>query len=294
MTENTGYQSLVAPWLQETATPAQPTCATEQAFKEIWHDHIATESLFNLALSGGLLADRLSWVFISAYQAAIRACFPTVNHQGWGSFAVSEDKTGEFPGTHLSPDNQLSGNKSWLAAAQHLDYLLVTIGPDIRQGVVLIRRDDPALDITVKPRARFLGDMSQGFACVTGLQVTDSCRADTTMARHFGMAEPFFVMTASSGYLLKEARRLQLPETVPQLEQLLARLHALYLQGFHTDLQQLAALYETSRGLGKQFAAASIAAAEGTSADHKARDWQDNGSLMGLYKRSIEARLSTD
>ncbi|MDP6342951.1 MAG: hypothetical protein QF491_05405, partial [Alphaproteobacteria bacterium] len=35
------------------------------------------------ALHGGLLADRLAWVFVAGYQAAVRSVFPEVPSTGW-------------------------------------------------------------------------------------------------------------------------------------------------------------------------------------------------------------------
>ena len=55
---------------------------TEEALDEAaWHrlwerDGLAGKTPLEMALAGGALADRLSWVFVSGYQAALHANFP--------------------------------------------------------------------------------------------------------------------------------------------------------------------------------------------------------------------------
>ena len=61
----------------------------EGEFKARWLTIPSSSDAFTAALHGGLIADRLSWVFLAAYQSAVRACFKDMPDQCWLSFAVS-------------------------------------------------------------------------------------------------------------------------------------------------------------------------------------------------------------
>ena len=51
--------------------------ADEDAYKALWLAAVAPQQdLGLLAVQGGLLADRLAWVFVAGYQAALRRTFP--------------------------------------------------------------------------------------------------------------------------------------------------------------------------------------------------------------------------
>ena len=106
-------------------------------YKQAWQEALAASALtdpFETALMGGLLADRLSWVFAGAYQAAQHACFPALRRSGdWYSFAISEDRNRLFPGTTIT-DGFLTGYKTWVAGGPMVDHIIVTIGPAIAGG----------------------------------------------------------------------------------------------------------------------------------------------------------------
>ena len=65
--------------------------ATEDNYRELWLSGVAQQNDLGLmAVQGGLLADRLAWVFVAGYQAALRRTFPDQAYSGWAAFAVSE------------------------------------------------------------------------------------------------------------------------------------------------------------------------------------------------------------
>ena len=53
-----------------------------------------------MAVHGGMLADRMAWVFVAGYQAALRRTFPDQALPRWAALAVSEidAMTHRFPG----------------------------------------------------------------------------------------------------------------------------------------------------------------------------------------------------
>ena len=82
------------PELEATLSAGSDTkIANEDAYKALWQRLVASQQdLGLLAVQGGLLADRLAWVFVAGYQAALRRTFPDQGFSGWAAFAVSEDR----------------------------------------------------------------------------------------------------------------------------------------------------------------------------------------------------------
>ena len=124
----------------------------EAAWYQLWNEKSLGElSPRASALQGGLLADRLPWVFVAAYQAVIRSVFPEVPSQGWAAFAATEDKRDPdaHPGTTLRETGsviKLSGWKHWVAQSLHVDHLVVTArGQDGEQHCVYVERSKWAL-----------------------------------------------------------------------------------------------------------------------------------------------------
>ncbi len=250
----------------------------EGAYKGLWRHHCATLDEFHAALVGGMLADRLSWVFVAAYQSAVRACFVGVPQGVYTSFAASETNEPDRPGTSLSGDGRLLGHKSWIASSRVVDHLIVTIGRDfasppvavtIGAGVHLTHREEPG----------FLADMSQGYAWFDRVPCEP---VQNHSGAQFGLAEPFFMMAAGVGFMLREARRLDEPTLGDQASALLPELLQLDRAGFASDREALSCLYRRVAKLGKSCAerASSIA---GGAAD----DWAANGRLLGMYGRGL-------
>lgn len=249
----------------------------EPAFKAAWQAIPATDP-FAATLHGGLLVDRLSWVFLVAYQGAVRACFPGLLPGKLVSFATSEDKSGEYPGTSLDEKGRLQGHKSWLAANRIVDELIVTV--DSIEHMVLVDARAPGVSISHRDAPAFLADMSQGMVAfedvVAAREVTEHSAAD------FGLAEPFFVSVAACGYLLKECLRLNL-DRANEIVGALSRLEAMYQQGFASDVEALLSCYEALKACGQ-------ACTEMPDME-KGDDWQANGRLLGIYGKGLRTRV---
>lgn len=266
-----------------------PDVSNEGAYKAAWQALAASEDPFLAALIGGAMADRLSWVFIAAYQSAVRACFVGIPQGYLSAFAVSEDREGKLPGTSLSDDGLLSGCKSWIAASRSVDHLVVTIGPDLKQdpvsvtvgeGTQLSHRD------THQEKAKFLGDMSQGFAKFLDVAVEP---IQQHRARDFGVAEPFYLVVAGAGYLLRESLRLGDHELFDQALSVLEPQQQLHDGDFSGDLQTLLMSYQQIADASKTCANKSVEAG-----GPLALDWQANGRLLGMYGRSLRSKASPD
>ena len=131
----------------------------------------------------------------------------------------------------------------------------------------------------------FRSDMSQGHATFDHYPVTDEMWVDTTGARAFGLAEPYFVSVAACGYLLKEGQRLQLDDVMIGAEELLDKLETRFDAGFSNDLQDFLPLYQSVKEFGQVCAAAST-----SNADQADTDWRQNGRLLGMYGKGLRAR----
>ena len=115
-------QELMEGFLRGETKPLE--AGNEAAWYQLWNGkNLGKLSPRASALQGGLLADRLPWVFVAAYQAAIRSVFQEVPRQGWAAFVATEDKKDPDarPGTSLCEAGsviRLSGYKSWVAQSR--------------------------------------------------------------------------------------------------------------------------------------------------------------------------------
>lgn len=251
---------------------AGSTHRDEAAFRDAWLALPDPAHLARLAFEGGALADRLSFVFIAAYQAAVRAAFPALDTDGWVTFAISEDRTGAFAGTSLA-DGKLNGTKTWLAAADHVDEIIVSIGLDVRQCYLVPRAMD-GVSIESYPESAFLAGMSQGRATFDGVAVDALQRLSLTT--DFAREEAFHVTCAAAGFL---AREFHVADEGERYEESLAQGAALMSMTSASD--DLPAVYERVKALGKSCGV--------ISREKRAADWQANGRLLGMYG----ARLRT-
>ncbi len=185
----------------------------EAAWYELWKEsNLGKLSPRASALQGGLLADHLPWVFVAAYQAAIRSVFPEVPRQGWAAFVATEDKKepDARPGTTLYRSgsvNLLSGYKSWVAQSRHVDHLVVTVrGEDGEQRCVYLERSQPGVTLTHRKAPGFLGAMSQGLAQFEEVRIRTASVYPGNRIGSFVRSEPPFVMLASAAFLLAQLR----------------------------------------------------------------------------------------
>lgn len=239
---------------------------SEADYKRAWQQRMPQRNLFVLAFEGGALADRLSYVFLAAYQAAVRYCFPVATDDTFYAFAASEDRSGKLPGAQIR-DGRLYGSKTWIAASACVDWLIVTTAG----SCLLVSANSPGVTLDHGAPKTFLPDLSQGRAHFNGADFET-----TEMQGEFGLAEAFFVTSAAAGFLARENFR---GEDESRFQAALAQatvLETLYTAGIDSNLAQFTAVYAAIKSLGKQMASNPLN-------EGQAEDWQNNGRLLGMY-----------
>lgn len=287
--------------LIETVPDVSPLVGVLE-YKQAWQDAVRAGGItdpFETALMGGLLADRLSWVFAGAYQAAQHGCFPALQRSGdWYSFAISEDRSRLFPGTTLN-DGFLTGYKTWVAGGPMVDHIIVTIGPAIAGGCYLVPVEHERVTIVEKPPGDFLAELPQDRVTFTGVPMADMTELDHSLAVHFGLAEPYFVMVSGSGFLLRQSERIRnagveaaaMEEIGTGVRSVLAELEVLGASGFWSDVPRLIECQQAVTQHGRRLAALVNAGDAGTVDGIWAEDWARNGKLLGMYGRGLRARV---
>lgn len=166
----------------------------EGDYLEIWQSQardIADPAMH--AAVGGVYADRLAWVFAAGYQVAVRQYFG-IEAQGWLAYCASEDRSGELPGVIATESDggwRLNGNKTWVAAVDHVERLVVAVKGRPAQHF-LIEAAGAGVRLSAKPTPSFLADLSQGTA-----QFSD---ADAAMQVELSPGKPFHVLEALAIY----------------------------------------------------------------------------------------------
>jgi len=207
MTENTEFTAELGRLGSGGYPPIGCTTETE------WHDLWEAEAISNheplvVALIGGALADRLDWVFHAGYQGMMRYAFPFCPKPGWASYLVAEDKTGEYPGavvTQADGINTLSGYKSWVAASDHVDHLIVRAKRGDEEVVVLAGANDAGVELSSREKPGFLADLSQGFAAFKDVVIKDDrVFSNEQLHENFAYSEPFHVLTALNAFIASQ------------------------------------------------------------------------------------------
>jgi len=196
-----------------------PDCPTEADFLRQWRTAAAgAGDEVALAMAGGALADRLAWVFMSGYQAAVRRCFPEFVSAGWTCLAVAEPKEG--PACRLDRDGdgfRLNGQKSWIAGSHSVESLVCSVGADEQRCFVSIPADAPGVQLSNPRSPTFLRELSQGAARFDDARVPDSAvLPEPARAQWFRGAEPLYVLLALNACLKGHAGALD-DTDVPRL-----------------------------------------------------------------------------
>ena len=231
-----------------------------------------------LALAGGALADRLAWIFVSGYQAAVRRCFPElVTGPGWTCLAAAEGRGG--PGCTLTVNDDgylLSGEKSWIAGADSLDSLVVSVGEGETRRFAGIVADAPGVSIEQPRTPGFLGEMTQGVARFTAVPVLGVV-SEPARSLWFRGAEPLYVMLALNACLRSRASG---HEALANLaEQAIA--HGRTLPAVLEDKQAIVPGLAELRSLTGQTVSASAAVVAGCPA--LAASWQRDAKLFAMF-----------
>lgn len=248
----------------------------EAAWYAHWCENIGCDlTPTSMALSGGLQAPALAWVFVAGYQGAVRAVFPECPNSGWAAFAVSEDKHNpqQHPPMRLikTPSQWLlQGSKSWVAQSRHVDHLIVTAAitydkkttentatennDEQAKVSVIVNRKLAGITIGHREHSNFLPLMSQGFAQFESVAVEPSQCLAQERIKLFMKSESKFITLAIAGWLYAQSRVNDLPlaEKFKKLAEdladycddgqasitQLARLDS-QLQAFFSDFEQL-------------------------------------------------------
>lgn len=188
--------------------PAPTHAYSEQSFCQDWQDHVhlAEFDPFAQALRGGYLADRLAWVFIAGYQAALRATFSQITLLDITALAVSEDRSeaDPLPGVVWHPrDGQvvLHGYKTWVAAIEQVQQVIVKArgSKPGQSAYFLVPLGMPGVEPHVYPQSSRLPDLSQGRMFFDELVLPPTSRLDASSAAGFGLTEALMIYTAFLG-----------------------------------------------------------------------------------------------
>jgi alkylation response protein AidB-like acyl-CoA dehydrogenase len=161
-----------------------------------------------LALAGGELADRLAWVFVSGYQAAVRRCFPEFTPpSGWTCLAAAEAGAGEPCVLESVGDAfRLSGEKSWVAGAGVLARLVVLVSEGDGICFVPVAADAAGVKISLPRTPGFLAEMTQGVANFDAVVIRpEEIIREPERRLWFRGAEPLYVLLALNGCLRARA-----------------------------------------------------------------------------------------
>ncbi len=199
--------------LQDLPAPTQGS--SEQSFCQDWREHVqlAEFNPFAQALRGGYLADRLAWVFIAGYQAALRQSFAQLKLLDITALAVSEDRseTDPLPGVVWHPQGDqvvLHGYKTWVAAIEQVQQLIVKArGPQPGQSAYfLVPAGMPGVVPHVYPQSSRLPDLSQGRMFFDELVLPQTSRLDASAGAGFGLVEVLMIYTAFLGMVWRRTQ----------------------------------------------------------------------------------------
>lgn len=197
-----------------------PTDApSEGDYYEAWlRGEVSTADPFETAAIGGAMADRLAWVFIAGYQGTITRCFPQLPViPGWRAFVNTEDRRGNLIGTRLLTEGgvrRLYGWKTWVAAADHVDILMVSARQN-EPPFLVIPRTQAGVQIERATPKGYLTEMAQSSVRFDGVEVSDGqIVGDETTFSTFRAAEGAYVRVALNAFILSHALRLGADATI--------------------------------------------------------------------------------
>ncbi len=190
--------------------PITNSSTTEAEFKQLYLENCqASENQLQNCIVSGLISDRMSWVFMGAYQACIQHVFGTKlaslsPTNAWHAFAGSEPK--DKPGlevssniTEYSKSVCLNGHKGWVAGANCIDGLIVSARDahsDAGWRYFWVPKSRGGLSLNQKSAPRSLVELSQAEATFSNLEILTSNEILDVDKRLFSATECLFVFTS--------------------------------------------------------------------------------------------------
>ena len=263
--------------------PRRIACADEGAYLAAWTAHAQplTDDLLSMALMGGLVSDRLAWVFLAGYQAACFDAFANLPRKGWIAYAASEDRKGNppLPGVTLQ-DAHLNGTKTWVAAARSVSQIVIKVGSGPEARYLLVPRETSGLTVEAGHTPRFLSDMSQGLAHFHNTPLSMTKTLDSTRIHEFGLLEPLYIDAAFCGFILGSTDEQDLVSLARACLGAIAQT----LKSVDTalDRHSLARVDALAQDLLAQLAGNRL---------HAAGDWTSDQRLITMYSRSLQRRV---
>ncbi len=266
-------------------------CVSEAEYLALWKKYFTVQEpldLLAMAVTGGLLADRMAWVFVGGYQSAIRRTFMRETFSGWGAFAVSEDRKGQppLPGVSLrtsAQDVAASGYKTWVACSDSIEHVVVKVGSGADARYFNIHRSTPGLTVASKHAVTkpgsFLAEMSQGIAHLQDVAVGQAL--DDAEVVRFGIRETLYIYSAFCAHAGQFYANQVDPEACAGLIHRLAELLE-FLPTDQVGLDELKAVDAAVQNLLGQI-----------SPDADDSKWSKDRQLIAMYSPGIQKREMT-
>ena len=252
----------------------------EQTYASLWLTQVSgLDSLTAQAVQGGLLADRMAWVFVAGYQCALRHTFVELPADGIAAFAVSEDRKNDppLPGVktlHHTGGVRVSGYKTWVACSASLSHLVIKADRGEAARYYSIERAAEGLNLTDK-HGGFLAEMSQGIAQLDHVAVPTPL--DASQVVHFGLRETLYIYMAFCAWAGKFAAQAE------HCEHLIQRLAALVVN-VPADVEGLAELKDVDHA---------VQALRAEVPETAASAWATDQRLIRMYSPGLQTRQVT-
>ena len=267
----------------------------ETDYLAVWQAHVAVASShLDMAVLGGVLADRLAWVFMAGYQSAVRQTFAeqafrVEGKPGWAALAVSEDRRGEppLPGvTHAREQSAsaahtflINGYKTWVAASASVAHIVIKSGRGTDAQYFNVHRNATGLVLSAKP-AGFLSELSQGRAHFDQVRLPADAEVDASQVVYFGLREALYIYIAFVAYAQARYREVV---SATQAAKVIADLVPFLYQP-PADAAALRALKEGD------IAVQAVLAQIDTQATAAHANWAKDRRLVTMYSKGIQAR----
>ena len=188
------------------AIPITGASPDERSYYDLWQSNLGRPmDMATLTFAGGMLSDRLAWVFAAGYQVAMRRAFSLQGKQ-WSAFCVSEGGQGR-PAVSIAESASggvtLQGAKTWVAAASVVDDLIVKVGRGRTAVYLKVDRDRPGLMIEIPEQGEFLAELSKGVAVFDGLVIADNDVLVMPPMKLFPLYEASSILLAFTGLLYR-------------------------------------------------------------------------------------------